>query len=67
MKTSEIIASIKSCGTAHECKSMKIFPNAFITDLKKTIKKTKKKHISKMSIRAYNFMVNNIIGRKYIL
>ena len=43
MKTSEIIASIKSCGTVHECKSMKIFPNAFITDLKKTIKKNKKK------------------------
>ena len=35
MKTSEIIESIRSCGTAHECKSMKIFPNAFITDLKK--------------------------------
>ena len=43
MKTSEIIESIKSCGTVHECKSMTIFPNAFITDLKKNNKKTKQK------------------------
>ena len=43
MKTSEIIESIKSCGTVHECKSMKIFPNAFITDLKKNNKKNKQK------------------------